>query len=464
MQWYNRKKQTKKQKFDEEMKATGGLDALNPTRRGFMSTAGSVAIGAMGVAGANTLVALNNGAKADGDPIPVGAMLPITGWGADDARNFQYGIELAIEEINEYGGILGRPLELHIEDTKEITAETVTSAARRLIDRHNVHAIINGYNTVSVRAEYDTVADAGIPYLHDNTQYGHQIAVRDNPDRFYCIFQDDPSEYYYGPGLIYFLDELERTGKWKRPNNKIALFSGSIDYATTIAGGVRDTAPLFGWDLVIDDMVTQPVDDWGPSLVKSRAEAPALIAATHGFPSDQTGLVTGFAEAPSQSLLYVQYALQLRAFLDIVKETGEGVFCSTTIGALQDEIGLAFYKKTRDRYGADAAPSVAGQVYDSYFTWAIAAARAGGTGVPYDGVEQNKKVCHFLREQIYRGVVGTIKYMWGQAATPYPAETNDTSLGMPTLVMQCQDWTKDVVFVAPEPYDSAEWMNPPWLK
>ena len=66
MQWYNRKKQTKKQKFDEEMKATGGLDALNPTRRGFMSTAGSVAIGAMGVAGANTLVALNNGAKADG--------------------------------------------------------------------------------------------------------------------------------------------------------------------------------------------------------------------------------------------------------------------------------------------------------------------------------------------------------------------------------------------------------------
>ena len=66
MQWYNRNKQTKKQKFDEEMKATGGLDALNPTRRGFMSPAGSVAIGAMGVAGANTLVALNNGAKADG--------------------------------------------------------------------------------------------------------------------------------------------------------------------------------------------------------------------------------------------------------------------------------------------------------------------------------------------------------------------------------------------------------------
>ena len=87
MQWYNSKNQTKKQKFDEEMKGTGALDILNPTRRGFMSTAGSVAIGALGVAGANTLVALNNGARADGKPIPVGAMLPFTGWGADDARN-----------------------------------------------------------------------------------------------------------------------------------------------------------------------------------------------------------------------------------------------------------------------------------------------------------------------------------------------------------------------------------------
>ncbi len=302
-----------------------------------------------------------------------------------------------------------------------------------------------------------------IPYLHDNTQLGHQDAVRDNPDRYWSIFQDDPSEYYYGPGLIYFLDELERAGKWQRPNNKLALFSGSIDYAITIAGGIRDTVQQFGWELAIDDVVTQPVDDWGPSLVKSRDVKPAVVIATHGFPSDQTGLVTGFAENPTNSLVYIQYALFLRAFLDIVKETGEGVFSSTTIGTLQDQIGLAFHKALRDKYGEDYSANSAGQTYDSYFTWAIAAARAGGSGAPYDGIEQNKLVGHFLREQIYRGVVGTIKYMWGQAATPYPAETNDTSLGMPTLIMQCQDWTKDVVYVAPEPYDSGEWMNPPWL-
>ena len=464
MEWFHKRKQTKKQKFDEEMKASGGIvDPLNPTRRGFMSTAASVAVGAAGVTGASTLAALNNGAKADGEPIPVGAMLPYTGWGADDARNFEAGLTMAAEEINAMGGVLGRPIEFHFEDTKEITAETVTSAARRLIDRVEVHAIINGYNSPSVRAEYDTIADAGIPYIHDNTQYGHQFAVRDNMERYYCIFQDDPSEYYYGPGLIYFLDELEKTGRWTRPNNRIALLSGSIDYAITIAKGIRDTAAQFGWELSIDDVVTQPVDDWGPALVRVREIEPALVATTHGVPSDQTGLVTGFAENPINSLVYVQYALQLRGFLDIVKETGHGVFCSTTIGTLQDEIGLAFSKIVRDRWGADMTPMVAGQVYDSVYLWAIAAARAGGTGVPYDGIEQNRKVCDFLRGSIYRGVVGTIKFMWGQAAQPYPAETNDPSLGMPTIIMQCQDWTKDVVHVAPHPYANGEWITPPWL-
>ena len=51
MEWFHKRKQTKKQKFDEEMKAKGGIvDPLNPSRRGFMSMAGTVAMGAMGVA------------------------------------------------------------------------------------------------------------------------------------------------------------------------------------------------------------------------------------------------------------------------------------------------------------------------------------------------------------------------------------------------------------------------------
>lgn len=120
------------------------------TRRGFMSTAG-----AMGVARATSLQAINNEARARGQPIPLGSMLPLTGWGAADGVAFQADISLAVEEINAIGGVRGRPIEMVFEDTKEVTPETGTRAARRLIDRHGVHAIVNGYKSPSQRAEYD---------------------------------------------------------------------------------------------------------------------------------------------------------------------------------------------------------------------------------------------------------------------------------------------------------------------
>jgi branched-chain amino acid transport system substrate-binding protein len=95
---------------------------------------------------------------------------------------------------------------------------------------------------------------------------------------------------------------------------------------------------------------------------------------------------------------------------------------------------------------------------------AVAAARAGGSGAPYEGTEQNKKLCDILRQQIYRGVVGAIRYLPGvQAAASYPATTKDPSLGTPAHMVQCQHWREEVALVGPEPYATAEWMTPPWL-
>ena len=441
-----------------------GADQPGRTRRGFMSTAGAVAVGAMGVAGATSLQAINNDAKARGQPIPLGSMLPLTGWGAADAVAFQAGISLAVEEINAIGGVLGRPIEMVFEDTKEVTPETVTRAARRLIDRHGVHAIVNGYNSPSQRAEYDIIADAGIAYIHDNTDYGHEQAISADPERYWCIFQADPSEYYYGPALLHFLDSLEKSGRWTRPNNKLALLSGSINYSAVVAQGIRDSAPGFGWELAIDDEVKQPVEDWTPSLVRIGRAEPAVIATTHGFVDDQIDIVRKFRENPTPSLMYVQYALQLRSFLDAAETAAEGVLSSSIVATLPDEIGTAFAHRLVAKYGADATPAVAGQTYDSLYTWAIAAAIAGGSGAPYDGVEQNKKLCDILRQQIYRGVVGAIRYLPGvQAAASYPASTKDPSLGTPAHMLQCQNWREEVALVGPEPYATAEWVTPPWL-
>src|ERR1700686_4093802 len=59
-------------------------------------------------------------------PIRVGVPLPITGAVADLGGQVKQGIELATNEVNQAGGLLGRQIELVISDTK---SEPNTAAA-----------------------------------------------------------------------------------------------------------------------------------------------------------------------------------------------------------------------------------------------------------------------------------------------------------------------------------------------
>ena len=87
-------------------------------------------LGGGGALGVGALAMLNQGAQAaSNDPIPIGSMYPLTGPAAVDGLGYKRGIELAVEEINDYGGILGRKLETHAVDTKGMSAAEVVAGA-----------------------------------------------------------------------------------------------------------------------------------------------------------------------------------------------------------------------------------------------------------------------------------------------------------------------------------------------
>lgn len=435
----------------------------NESRRRFLR--GAAALGVGGLAGSATLLStVNNGAKAEGEPIPVGGGVPLTGWAAADGIEFKQALEMACDEINAMGGVLGRPLKPVFEDTKEQGADNIIPAMQRLIDRYQVHAIINGYNTGAVTAEYDTIADAGVMYIHHNTDIVHHQTVGKNPERYFSIFMGDPAEWWYGPGLLKFLNNLGEKGLWKRPNNKIAIVTGSQNYSVVIANAIRDKAKENGWEIGLFETVVVPISEWGPTLQKIRNDPPAVVAVTHWVPQDLAQFMLQFVPNPTNSLVYMQYGPSLAAFREIGKEAVNGVLYSTVIAALQDEMGLAFAKRYKDRFGPSASPLVAAQVYDSAHYWALAAAIAGGSGPPGE-FEQNKKVAARLRGLIYRGVMGTTAwFLPEQASRPYPDATNDPSLGMPHQYLQIQDHTKEPSLIAPSPYETSTFKMPPWIK
>lgn len=438
----------------------GGAATQGLGRRRFLAAGATGAV----VGPAALLQTINNGAKAQGEPIPVGQAGPLSGFAAPDGIEFQRGLTLACEEINAMGGILGRPLEPYFEDTKEMGDEVITQAVQRLIDRHNVHAVLNGYNYSSGISIQEVVADAGIIYVHYDTVKAHNELVKSNPDRYFGSFQGDPPEAWYGPGFLDFLAGLEASGQFTRANNKMAIVTGPGVYSTNIANAIQEGAPKFGYEISLFESVTVPISEWGPTLAKIRENPPAVIAVTHFFPQDLAQFMLQFAPNPTPSLIYMQYGPSLAAFREIGGASTEGVIYGTVIAALPDEIGQAFEARYKARWGEDASHLSGSQPYDAAYIWATAAALAGGPGEPYDE-EQNRKVADRMRSLIYRGVNGTTRFIPDeQSAYQYPTQVNDSSLGMPHQFLQIQDHTKTPVLIAPHPYQKAEFMSPPWIK
>ena len=399
----------------------------------------------------------------DASPIPIGSMVPLSGASAADGSEFRNGAILAIEEINALGGIQGRPLKPYFFDTFNQSAEEVTAAARYLISKHSVHAIINGYNIGAQNAEYEAIADAGIIYVHHNTLIQHHDTVMGNPDRYFGCFMSDPADYWYGQGFIKFISWLRDSGNWRPESNRLAIISGSRPYSIVTANAMRSTAADFGWQVCFGpEIVRTPTTEWQSAIDRARETRPAILANTHFYSSDIAHFQKQFARKPINCLVYLQWGGMHQSFLDIAGPAAEGAIVGTVVGLVHDADGMAYRKRYRDRFGPGSTPEVGALSYSSMHHYALAANIAGGTGAPYE-FHQNRKVALRLKNLTYRSVLGTIHYHpeW-QAAVPYPDATNDPSRGMPHLFYQVREGGTKLDVIAPEPYGTGKFQMPPW--
>ncbi len=78
--------------------------------------------------------------------VTIGVLAPLTGGAAGTGQAQKAGFELALEEINAAGGVLGQPLKMIIEDTKADPA-TGVAAFEKLMTEDNVEFIAGGYSS-----------------------------------------------------------------------------------------------------------------------------------------------------------------------------------------------------------------------------------------------------------------------------------------------------------------------------
>jgi len=85
--------------------------------------------------------------KARGEtPIRIGLVDPLTGVYAAIAQSEVVGAKYALEQINNKGGVLGRPIELLIEDSANDVG-TGVQKTRKLIERDQVSFIVGDVNS-----------------------------------------------------------------------------------------------------------------------------------------------------------------------------------------------------------------------------------------------------------------------------------------------------------------------------
>ncbi|MGV9698717.1 ABC transporter substrate-binding protein [Streptomyces sp. NPDC003470] len=96
--------------------------------------------------------------------VRIGALVPLTppGW-TEAGRHLLAGLELAVGEVNEAGGILGRPLELLVRDTAA-DPDRAAAAVEELAEL-GVAALAGEYHSVAARAAAGRADALGVPFL-----------------------------------------------------------------------------------------------------------------------------------------------------------------------------------------------------------------------------------------------------------------------------------------------------------
>jgi len=122
------------------------------------------------------------------DVVTIGAAAPLTGPRANLGRYFKQGVELAVDEINKDGGVLGKPLKVVFEDDQADNPNVAINAVNKLVKMHKVTAFVGPHFSVAQLATQKIYCDvavsvtgaSGVPVTSNNCKTVLRNRANDN--------------------------------------------------------------------------------------------------------------------------------------------------------------------------------------------------------------------------------------------------------------------------------------------
>jgi branched-chain amino acid transport system substrate-binding protein len=335
------------------------------------------------------------------DPIKVGFSMALTGGSAPAGKIVLAALEIWRDDVNQRGGLLGRPVELVYYDDQSNPAN-VPGIYTKLITVDRADLLVGPYAT-------NMVAPAMPVIMQQNKMTIGILAVAVNRHFNYPKYF---SMVPLGPnGLKAFSDGFFELAAAQSPKPRTAaIVAADAEFARTVADCARENAKGLGFDIVYDKSYPPSTTDFAP-VVRAVQATNADVAFVAAYPPDSVGIVRAANEAnltPKMfggamiGLLVTPIKAQLGPLTN-----GMVIAESFVLAPTFDFPGVADLLK---RYQAKAAGQGIDPLGHAYAPFGYAAGQVLAKAVEETKSLDHDKLAAYVREHSFQTVAGEIAF------------------------------------------------------
>jgi branched-chain amino acid transport system substrate-binding protein len=212
-------------------------------------------------------------AAAQGGTLKIGMCAPVTGPAAESGRYAQIGAKIAVEAINRAGGVLGKQVELIVEDD-QTTNPGIVLAFSKLASQTDIVAFLGSIRSTQVHAMAPDVLKVAKPVMIGGTD--PTLTHMNNP----WLFRFRPNDSYSGSVIAAYGAETLGKKKW-------AIVHSTDAFGT--AGGKALTAALAkmsGVSIALDQGYSNQSQDFTPVVLAVKQSGADILGSYFTFEND----------------------------------------------------------------------------------------------------------------------------------------------------------------------------------
>ena len=327
--------------------------------------------------GAAAASALGSRASA-ADPIKIGLSAAFSGPNAAAGQAMQRGADLALEEINAAGGVLGRQLALVIRDN-EHKLDRGVAQTRELIEREGCAAILGSQGSFIGLAVIDTIHELKVPWFGLSVGGVGIVENKRSPNYMFRVATNDRDVAKF----------LVNYGLDKVGGKKFAILNEDTGWGVPAIADLQAALKEKGLEPASADKMKVGDSDFTPQMLRAKnAGADTVLSFSNAV--EMANALKAGNKIGFKPKVISAWGLANPTFPSLAGPLGDGVMVMQTFTFVQNKKpkAVALFKRLGDKY-KDVKdemevpfPSFLGNSYDATHMIALAIKKVGGAEGP----------------------------------------------------------------------------------